>query len=113
MAPPLACRSVTTWYLHGGRRVRQRKLRTFWLTVVTTFHRLLPAPSLPPLQLVQDDPTDCYEPADDCKFAGVTWVPASAFNQGSYDNCNDIAFTVRRMPVSGACTRKRCLLDCE
>jgi hypothetical protein len=30
-----------------------------------------------------DDPTDCYEPSDDCKFAGVTWVPASAFDQGS------------------------------
>ncbi|MBL7784098.1 MAG: HYR domain-containing protein [Saprospiraceae bacterium] len=45
-----------------------------------------------------DDPTDCYAPTDDCQSGGVTWVPASAFNQGSYDDCNNVRFTVRRMP---------------
>ncbi|MCB9307640.1 MAG: hypothetical protein H6565_13680 [Lewinellaceae bacterium] len=45
-----------------------------------------------------DDPSDCYEPADGCDGAGVTWVKASTFDDGSYDNCNDIRFTVRRMP---------------
>ena len=45
-----------------------------------------------------DDPNDCYEPGSECQSAGVTWVPASAFNQGSFDNCNGVSFTIRRMP---------------
>ncbi|MBL7780569.1 MAG: HYR domain-containing protein [Saprospiraceae bacterium] len=44
-----------------------------------------------------DDPFDCYAPGNSCESAGVTWVPASAFNQGSYDNCNGVEFTIRRM----------------
>ncbi len=44
-----------------------------------------------------DDPTDCYEPTGACEFAGVTWVPATAFDQGSHDNCSPIEFTIRRM----------------
>ncbi|HLP93964.1 MAG TPA: SdrD B-like domain-containing protein [Saprospiraceae bacterium] len=44
-----------------------------------------------------DDVADCYTPADGCDFAGVTWVKASTFNDGSHDNCNDVRFTVRRM----------------
>ncbi len=44
-----------------------------------------------------DDPNDCYVSSDACQSAGVTWVPASAFNQGSYDNCNGVDFTIRRM----------------
>ncbi|HOY05710.1 MAG TPA: HYR domain-containing protein [Saprospiraceae bacterium] len=44
-----------------------------------------------------DDPFDCYTPGNSCESAGVTWVPASAFNQGSYDNCNGVEFTIRRM----------------
>ena len=30
-----------------------------------------------------DDPHDCYTPADGCDGAGVTWVKASTFNDGS------------------------------
>ncbi|MBK8425771.1 MAG: hypothetical protein IPL27_07220 [Lewinellaceae bacterium] len=74
---------------------------TFWLTVVDDVPPVATCTEFTTVAIGTDDPTDCYEPSDDCKFAGVTWVPASAFNQGSYDNCNDIAFTVRRMPVSG------------
>jgi hypothetical protein len=44
-----------------------------------------------------DDPFDCYTSADGCEFAGVTWVKATTFNDGSYDNCFDVKFTVRRM----------------
>jgi hypothetical protein len=49
-----------------------------------------------------DDPEDCYLPdAAACKFAGVTWVKASTFDDGSYDNCGGLYFTVQRMqPVS-------------
>jgi len=54
-----------------------------------------------------DDPLDCYGPGgynnqpmafDACHFGGVTWVKATAFDNASYDNCNGIKFTIRRMP---------------
>ena len=51
-----------------------------------------------------DDPSDCYLPsANGCQFAGVTWVKATAFNDGSYDACNNVKFTVRRMPPYSDC----------
>ncbi len=70
---------------------------TFWLTVVDDIPPVATCTEFTTVAIGSDDLTDCYEPSGDCKFGGVTWVPASAFNQGSYDNCNDIAFTVRRM----------------
>ncbi|MBK9335867.1 MAG: hypothetical protein IPM98_04525 [Lewinellaceae bacterium] len=59
-----------------------------------------------------DDPFDCYGPAGfqdvppalgSCEFAGVTWVKATTFDDGSYDNCGTVRFSVRRMadPVNG------------
>jgi Secretion system C-terminal sorting domain len=46
----------------------------------------------------QDDPNDCYLPnTASCQFAGVSWVRALTFDDGSYDNCNKIKFTVQRM----------------
>ncbi|MBL7828061.1 MAG: HYR domain-containing protein, partial [Saprospiraceae bacterium] len=51
-----------------------------------------------------DDPFDCYLPsANGCEFAGVTWVKASTFNDGSYDECNNIKFTIRRMAPYSDC----------
>ncbi|MFN0213040.1 MAG: proprotein convertase P-domain-containing protein, partial [Saprospiraceae bacterium] len=59
-----------------------------------------------------DDPFDCYGPAgpndqppalDACNFAGVTWVKATTFDDGSYDNCNNVKFTVRRMAPYSDC----------
>jgi subtilisin-like proprotein convertase family protein len=59
-----------------------------------------------------DDPFDCYGPAgpndlpaalDACSFAGVTWVKASTFNDGSYDQCNGVKFTIRRMSPYSDC----------
>ncbi len=50
-----------------------------------------------------DDQFDCYTPADGCDFAGVTWVKASTFNDGSYDNCNNVKLTVRRMEPYSDC----------
>ncbi|MBL7827195.1 MAG: proprotein convertase P-domain-containing protein, partial [Saprospiraceae bacterium] len=53
-----------------------------------------------------DDPFDCYGPAGpndvppalgSCEFAGVTWVKATTFDDGSYDHCNGVNFTIRRM----------------
>ncbi|MBK8424514.1 MAG: T9SS type A sorting domain-containing protein [Lewinellaceae bacterium] len=70
---------------------------TFWLTVVDDVPPVATCTEFTTVAIGTDDPTDCYAPSGDCKFGGVTWIPASAFNQGSYDNCNDIAFTVRRM----------------
>ena len=59
-----------------------------------------------------DDPYDCYGPAGfldvppalgDCEGAGVTWVKAKTFDQGSYDNCNNVKFTVQRMAPYSDC----------
>ena len=50
-----------------------------------------------------DDPFDCYQPVDDCTFAGVTWLKATTFDDGSYDNCGDIKFTIRRMAPYSDC----------
>jgi hypothetical protein len=59
-----------------------------------------------------DDPYDCYGPAGfsdlppalgDCEGAGVTWVKASTFDQGSYDNCNNVKFTIQRMAPYSDC----------
>ncbi len=53
-----------------------------------------------------DDPQDCYGPAgyngqppalDACHFGGITWVKASAFDNGSYDNCNNTWLTIQRL----------------
>ncbi|MEI6408923.1 MAG: HYR domain-containing protein [Bacteroidota bacterium] len=50
-----------------------------------------------------DDPSDCYYPnPNGCEFAGVTWVKALSFDNGSYDNCNGVKFTVRRAPPYNA-----------
>ena len=62
-----------------------------------------------------DDPFDCYGPEglngmpsalDACSFGGVTWVKASVFNDGSYDNCNNVKFTIRRMAPYSDCIDK-------
>jgi hypothetical protein len=59
-----------------------------------------------------DDPLDCYGPAglngqpaalDACSFGGVTWVKASTFNDGSYDQCNNLKLTIRRMAPYSDC----------
>jgi hypothetical protein len=53
-----------------------------------------------------DDPYDCY-PANGIPTAanegGIVWVPATAFNDGSYDNCQNILLTVRRMAPYSDC----------
>jgi hypothetical protein len=51
-----------------------------------------------------DDPFDCYLPSDDgCQFAGVTWIKATTFDDGSYDNCGDVRFRVQRMQPYSDC----------
>ena len=53
-----------------------------------------------------DDPNDCYLPnPNGCEFAGVTWVKAHTFDDGSYDNCNSIKFTVRRVAPYSDCIK--------
>ncbi len=53
--------------------------------------------------LGDDDLTDCYTPGNGCKGAGVAWVNAKEFDDGSKDRCNQVKFTVRRMPPYSAC----------
>jgi hypothetical protein len=59
-----------------------------------------------------DDPYDCYLPdPGGCQFAGVSWVKAHTFDDGSYDNCNGVKFTVRRAPPYSDCIKN--LNACE
>ena len=52
----------------------------------------------------KDDPNDCFlANLASAQFAGVTWVRATTFDAGSYDQCSEIKFTVRRSePYSAA-----------
>ncbi|MCA0236377.1 MAG: HYR domain-containing protein [Bacteroidetes bacterium] len=58
-----------------------------------------------------DDPSDCYTLNNGCDFAGVAVVPAANFDQGSYDNCGDVTFTIRRVPPYSSCITG--LNECE
>jgi hypothetical protein len=58
-----------------------------------------------------DDPADCYTAASGCSGAGVTWVKAKTFDDGSYDNCNKVKFSIRRMAPYSDCINA--LDDCE
>jgi hypothetical protein len=51
-----------------------------------------------------DDPFDCYLPGTGgCEFAGVTWVRASTFDDGSYDESQRIKFSIRRAEPYSDC----------
>ncbi|MCB0525941.1 MAG: proprotein convertase P-domain-containing protein, partial [Saprospiraceae bacterium] len=51
-----------------------------------------------------DDPNDCYFPnPNGCEFAGITWVKAMTFDDGSYDQCSPIKFTIRRAAPYSDC----------
>ncbi|MFN0213507.1 MAG: proprotein convertase P-domain-containing protein [Saprospiraceae bacterium] len=59
-----------------------------------------------------DDPFDCFGPAgpggdpaalDACHFGGVSWVKAVTFDDGSYDACANLKFTIRRMGPYSDC----------
>ena len=53
-----------------------------------------------------DNPNDCFGPVGYGGVppaepgAGVAWMKASALNNGSYDDCNNIKFAVRRASFS-------------
>lgn len=60
----------------------------------------------------KDDPNDCYYLNQaTCEFAGVTWVHATTFDDGSYDHCSDVKFTIRRAEPYGDCIEN--LNGCE
>jgi hypothetical protein len=59
-----------------------------------------------------DDPSDCFGPAgpngspaalDACHFAGVSMVNAATFDDGSYDACGNVKFTIRRATQFSDC----------
>jgi len=45
-----------------------------------------------------DDPDDCYLPNLPGQFAGVAWINAAAFDDGTLDNCGGFRLSIRRMP---------------
>ncbi|MFN0036355.1 MAG: T9SS type A sorting domain-containing protein [Saprospiraceae bacterium] len=60
----------------------------------------------------KDAPNDCYYPNQiSCAFAGVTWVRANSFDDGSHDNCSGIKFTIRRTQPYSDCVNN--LNACE
>lgn len=44
-----------------------------------------------------DDPNDCYEANGISQFGGVKWVKIGLFNNGSYDPCSSLKFTLSRV----------------
>lgn len=53
-----------------------------------------------------DDPQDCYLPSEDgCEGAGIAWVKASSLDNGSFDNCGGLKFTIERMAPFNACVQ--------
>ncbi len=54
----------------------------------------------------KDDPDDCYYANfANCEFAGVTWVRAATFDDGSYDECSNVKFTIRRSQPYSDCIK--------
>lgn len=57
----------------------------------------------------QDDLNDCFGPAGPQNSPAfepnprVCWVNSALFNDGSFDDCNNIRLTVRRGPIYGPC----------
>jgi len=59
-----------------------------------------------------DDPTDCFGPEGPngnpaalgaCTFGGISWVKAATFDNGSYDQCDHVKFTIRRTAPYSDC----------
>ena len=60
----------------------------------------------------KDDPNDCYYANfANCEYAGVTWVKATTFDDGSYDQCSEVKFTIRRAQPYSDCINN--LNGCE
>jgi subtilisin-like proprotein convertase family protein len=52
----------------------------------------------------KDDPNDCYYANfANCEFAGVTWTHATTFDDGSFDQCSNVKFTIRRAAPYSEC----------
>lgn len=45
-----------------------------------------------------DDLNDCYLTNGSDQFASVLWWDAELFDNGSFDQCNDVMLTIRRLP---------------
>ncbi len=90
---------------------------TFQLTVLDLEPPFPSCDQTTVVSIVADDPNDCYGPtgspnATGCGGGGVTRIPARNFDDGSYDNCNSVRFTVRRMPPYSACIQGLLNLGC-
>jgi len=54
----------------------------------------------------KDDPNDCYlANFANCEYAGVTWIRATTFDDGSYDQCSEVKFTIRRAAPYSDCIK--------
>lgn len=81
-----------------------RNTCTYTLTVNDFSPPVVNATEFTTVAIGVDDESDCYYPsANGCEFAGVSWVKAINLDQGSYDNCNNLRFTVRRVEPYSDC----------
>lgn len=81
----------------------------FQLTVVDYSPPIAACDETTVVAIGKDDPNDCYfANFANCEFAGVTWVHAETFDDGSYDQCSDVKFTIRR-----ATPYSDCILDLD
>ena len=77
---------------------------TFNLTVADYVPPVAACDETTVVAIGKDDPNDCYVANfANCEFAGVSWVRATTFDDGSYDECSNIKFTIRRSAPYGDC----------
>ncbi len=76
----------------------------FQLTVVDYAPPVAACDETTVVAMGKDDPNDCYYANfANCAFAGVTWVKATTFDDGSYDECSEVKFTIRRATPYSDC----------
>jgi len=76
---------------------------TFRLTVADHVPPVAACDNVTVVGIGVDDPQDCYTPVDGCDGAGVTYVKATTFDDGSFDDCHQVKMTIRRMAPYSAC----------
>ncbi|MFN0217113.1 MAG: hypothetical protein ACKVT2_22885 [Saprospiraceae bacterium] len=86
---------------------------TFNLTVADYIPPVAACDETTIVAIGNDDLTDCYyKNIGTCAFAGVSWVKATTFDDGSYDECSPIKFTVRRTAPYSDCINQLDHLPC-
>jgi len=77
---------------------------TFKLTVADYAPPVAACDETTIVSIGKDNPSDCYfANFGTCEFGGISWVKATTFDDGSYDQCSAIKFTIRRAAPYSDC----------